>query len=188
MRISLRRRALRGGAAKPCQSHGKGDSPQHADRIHESKPRIPIFRFAQAGPMFSFGCWFVSPAALGLREAGQVFRRIDVRHHALVVDLQARDEIGPAAQHLIRYNKFKDAPDFYINSFYNAEKNEVAAFEELIGCHGGMGGYQTRPFVLYPSEWKLEGDHLVGAPAVYQQFKLWLAQLQGLTGTENMVS
>jgi hypothetical protein len=93
-----------------------------------------------------------------------------------------------AAQHLIRYNKFKDAPDFYINSFYNAEKNEVAAFEELIGCHGGMGGYQTRPFVLYPSEWKLEGDHLVGAPAVYQQFKLWLAQLQGLTGAENMVS
>jgi hypothetical protein len=87
---------------------------------------------------------------------------------------------GPnAAMHLLRYNAFKDAPDIYVNSFYNAETNEVAAFEELIGCHGGMGGYQTRPFVLYPSEWQLEDKHLIGAPAVYHQFKRWLGQLQG---------
>ena len=90
---------------------------------------------------------------------------------------------GPnAAQHLIRNNAFKDAPDLYINSFYNAETNEVAAFEELIGCHGGMGGYQTRPFVFYPSEWDLESEHLIGAPAVYHQFKRWLADLHGANG------
>ena len=69
-----------------------------------------------------------------------------------------------------RYNSFVDAPDLYINSFYDAETNEVAAFEELIGCHGGMGGYQTRPFVLYPSEWELDNEQLIGAPAVYHQF------------------
>jgi hypothetical protein len=57
-----------------------------------------------------------------------------------------------AAEHLRRYDAFPDAPDLYINSFYRAETNEVAAFEELIGCHGGMGGYQTRPFLLYPAE------------------------------------
>jgi hypothetical protein len=89
-------------------------------------------------------------------------------------------DFGPnAAGHLRRYNEFENAPDLYINSFYNAETNEVAAFEELIGCHGGMGGYQTRPFVLYPAELKLDYDPLVGAAAVYQQFKSWLAQLQG---------
>jgi hypothetical protein len=51
---------------------------------------------------------------------------------------------GPrAAEHLIREDTFPNCPDILINSFYNAETNEVAAFEELIGCHGGVGGYQT---------------------------------------------
>ncbi|MCA9875199.1 MAG: phage holin family protein [Anaerolineales bacterium] len=76
--------------------------------------------------------------------------------------------------HLLRYNEFPDAPDIYVNSFYNAETNEVAAFEELIGCHGGMGGYQTRPFILYPAQLTITEPELVGATAVYRQFKTWL--------------
>lgn len=87
---------------------------------------------------------------------------------------------GPnAAAHLLRYNAFPDAPDIYVNSFYDVERNEVAAFEELIGCHGGMGGYQTRPFILFPAAWALDDEHLIGAAAVYRQFKHWLARLQG---------
>lgn len=86
---------------------------------------------------------------------------------------------GPnAARHLKRYNAFRDAPDLYINSFYNAETNEVAAFEELIGCHGGMGGYQTRPFILHPQALPITEPEMLGAAAVYRQFKQWLAQTQ----------
>jgi uncharacterized membrane protein YvlD (DUF360 family) len=82
---------------------------------------------------------------------------------------------GPrAADHLRRYDSFLDAPDVYVNSFYHADTNEVAAFEELIGCHGGMGGYQTRPFLLYPAEWALDETPLVGAAAVHRQLKQWL--------------
>ncbi|MFO7681391.1 MAG: phage holin family protein, partial [Chloroflexota bacterium] len=84
-----------------------------------------------------------------------------------------------AVNHLLRYDGFPDAPDLYINSFYDAEKNEVAAFEELIGCHGGMGGYQTQPFLLYPSDLQLAEPELIGAPAVYRQLKEWLRQTQG---------
>ena len=29
----------------------------------------------------------------------------------------------------------------------------VAAFEELIGSHGGLGGWQTRASLLYPADW-----------------------------------
>ena len=86
---------------------------------------------------------------------------------------------GPnAAQHLQRYDKFPDAPDIYVNSPYDAEKNEVYAYEELIGCHGGMGGYQTEPFVLYPSEFELDDDQMIGATAVYHQFKAWQKKYQ----------
>jgi hypothetical protein len=77
---------------------------------------------------------------------------------------------------LRRYDDFPDAPDIYVNSFYNAATNEVAAFEELIGCHGGLGGDQTRPFLLFPAE-------LVGAAAVYRQLKRWLGQSPGAAQT-----
>jgi len=86
---------------------------------------------------------------------------------------------GPNARHhLLRADAFPDAPDIYINSFYNAENNEVAAFEELIGCHGGLGGYQTRPFLLYPAELEITEPDLVGATAVYRQLKSWLYEVQ----------
>jgi hypothetical protein len=82
---------------------------------------------------------------------------------------------GPnAARHLMRYNDFPDAPDAYINSFYDPAANEVAAFEELIGCHGGLGGYQSRPFLLAPSDLPLPPDELIGAENVSKVLKSWL--------------
>jgi hypothetical protein len=88
---------------------------------------------------------------------------------------------GPrAAQHLIREDSFPHCPDLLVNSFYNADTNEVAAFEELIGCHGGMGGYQTQPFVLHPVELKANGQEpLVGAAAVHHLMKEWVTNPQG---------
>jgi hypothetical protein len=83
---------------------------------------------------------------------------------------------GPrAVEHLIREDSFPNCPDILVNSFYSAESNQVAAFEELIGCHGGMGGYQTQPFLLYPSELPLNGQPLVGAAAVHHLMKGWVA-------------
>ena len=82
------------------------------------------------------------------------------------------------AAHLRRTNGFPDAPDILVNSFYDPEKKEGAAFEELIGFHGGVGGYQTRPFILYPSTWQLEEEKIVGAQQVYKVLKEKLVDLQ----------
>jgi hypothetical protein len=87
---------------------------------------------------------------------------------------------GPnAAQHLRRSDGFPDAPDILVNSFCNHETNEVAAFEELIGCHGGLGGYQTQPFVLFPAELPVGEDPLVGAAAVHRVLKEWASHTNG---------
>jgi hypothetical protein len=92
---------------------------------------------------------------------------------------------GPnAAEHLRRTDGFPDAPDVLVNSFYKAETNEVAAFEELIGSHGGLGGYQTQPFVLFPAEWEIKEGDLVGAASVYRQFKEWLGKIEGKASGE----
>jgi hypothetical protein len=76
-----------------------------------------------------------------------------------------------------RLDAFSNVGDLLINSTFDPELEEVAAFEELVGSHGGMGGPQTRPFLLHPAELVLDGDPLVGAPAVHQQLQRWAAQL-----------
>ena len=75
-----------------------------------------------------------------------------------------------AAKHLKRQNSFENMPDILVNSFYDEKNEEVCAFEELIGSHGGLGGNQTKPFILYPSKWGDAGD-LVGSESIYKFLK-----------------
>lgn len=88
----------------------------------------------------------------------------------------ARADFARAAQ-------FEDAPDIYVNSLYDADLDEVAAFEELVGNHGGVGGWQTRPLLVYPSEWEIneslldDRGRLRGAETVHRQLIGWLEAL-----------
>ena len=85
---------------------------------------------------------------------------------------------GPnAARHVRRTDSFPHCPDIVINSTYWADLDEVAAFEELVGSHGGMGGAQSYPFVLHPDDLELPEEELIGAEAVHRQFRRWLVQL-----------
>jgi len=86
---------------------------------------------------------------------------------------------GPnAARHLARTGSFSNCPDLLINSFYDAESDEGAAFEELIGFHGGLGGAQSRPFILAPTVFEDPDEPIVGAAAVHELFSRWLASVQ----------
>ena len=64
-------------------------------------------------------------------------------------------------------------PDLVAISLLDPDTDEVAAFEELIGSHGGLGGPQTEPFILHPSDWPID-EPIVGAEAVYRQIRRWL--------------
>ena len=82
-----------------------------------------------------------------------------------------------AAMHLKRHNTFEHMPDILVNSSYNPETDEICSFEELIGSHGGLGGSQTRPFILYPSLWQDPGE-LVGAKSIYDFLKKEMEELK----------
>lgn len=71
---------------------------------------------------------------------------------------------------LKRTDEFAHVPDILVNSAYDIDSEEVYAFEELIGSHGGAGGNQQYPFILYPSEWSLE-EEIFGSENVYKFFK-----------------
>ena len=85
---------------------------------------------------------------------------------------------GPnAADHLRRTHSFVNAPDILLNSFYDPHADEGAAFEELIGFHGGMGGNQAHPFVLFPAGFELPDEPMVGAATIHHLFKGWMAAI-----------
>jgi uncharacterized membrane protein YvlD (DUF360 family) len=81
---------------------------------------------------------------------------------------------------LKREDAMTHAPDLLLLSQYDPELGEVAAFEELIGSHGGLGGPQTEPFILHPVEWTLDEEVPLGAPAIYRNIRRWLESI-GIT-------
>jgi hypothetical protein len=81
---------------------------------------------------------------------------------------------GPLTrQNLARESSFPNAPDILVMSTYWADTDEVAAFEELVASHGGAGGEQSRPFILYPAEFPEGSEPIMGAEAVFRVFKRW---------------
>ncbi len=47
----------------------------------------------------------------------------------------------------------------------------VAAYEELIGSHGGLGGQQTDPFLMYAASVKVKEDEIINANQVFPVLK-----------------
>ncbi|HET7555827.1 MAG TPA: phage holin family protein [Gaiellaceae bacterium] len=97
--------------------------------------------------------------------------------------VEGDDPLAPfsptAAQHLARADGFTHAADITVGSFYEPLLEEGCAFEELISFHGGLGGPQTRPFLLHPAHLPLPEEPLVGAPAVNAVLVGWRELLQG---------
>jgi uncharacterized membrane protein YvlD (DUF360 family) len=83
-----------------------------------------------------------------------------------------------AAHHLLRTDGFEHAPDLLVNSFFDSTLEEGCAFEELISFHGGLGGPQTRPFILHPARLAVADEPIVGAAAVHAILTGWRASLQ----------
>ncbi len=86
---------------------------------------------------------------------------------------------GPlAAQLLRRTNGFTTCPDILAISTYWPETGENAAFEELIGNHGGLGGMQRHPFVLHPEELSLGDELIVGCADLNAALRGWIEAAQ----------
>jgi uncharacterized membrane protein YvlD (DUF360 family) len=83
-----------------------------------------------------------------------------------------------AGQHLRRTDGFAHVADIMVGSFYDPELDEGCAFEELICFHGGLGGPQTRPFILYPPTLTLPPGPIIGAAAVHSVLRGWRLSLQ----------
>jgi hypothetical protein len=100
--------------------------------------------------------------------------------------IEGEDPLGAfganAATHLLELDTYPAVGDLVINSLYDPEWDEVAAFEELVGSHGGLGGNQTQAFIMFPAQFDPDRQlkELVGAPAVHRLLADWLARAKAL--------
>ena len=89
---------------------------------------------------------------------------------------------GPeAAGEVRRHSGLPHVGDIVLNSRIDPTTREVAAFEELVGCHGGLGGWQSEAVLVYPHRWS-PPPPLVGADAVHRQLIRWLEELGQRSG------
>jgi uncharacterized membrane protein YvlD (DUF360 family) len=84
-----------------------------------------------------------------------------------------------APQHLLRTDSFPHVADIMVGSFYDPGLDEGCAFEELISFHGGIGGLQTRPFLLHPDALPVPDEPIVGAAHVHDVLVAWRRMLEG---------
>ncbi len=85
--------------------------------------------------------------------------------------VEGRDPLAPfgryAPEFVRRVAHRPEAPDIYVNSLVDPGTEEVAAFEGLVGCHGGLGGWQDRASVVVPVDLPFPTDRIVGADALH---------------------
>jgi len=91
--------------------------------------------------------------------------------------VEGEDPLAPfpatAAAHLLRTDGFAHTADIMVGSFYDPVLEEGCAFEELISFHGGLGGPQTRPFILHPAGFPAPAGPVIGAAAVHDVLEGW---------------
>jgi hypothetical protein len=84
---------------------------------------------------------------------------------------------GPlAASSMLRQAEMPHNGDIVVVSRLDEYTHEVAAFEELVGCHGGIGGWQTEAVLVHPRRWVVDQPP-VGSDAVHELLIGWLDQL-----------
>lgn len=85
---------------------------------------------------------------------------------------------GPhAARDLDAHQRMAHVGDLVVVSRIDRGSDEVAAFEELVGSHGGIGGWQTEAVLVHPAAWRRDPDGIVGPAAVHRQLVAWLDEL-----------
>jgi hypothetical protein len=104
--------------------------------------------------------------------------------------VEGEDPLAPfsphAPQHLLRTDGFEHVADIMVGSFYDADLDEGCAFEELISFHGGIGGFQTRAFILHPTHLQVPPGPILGAAKVHAILAGWRRELRGGNGEVDM--
>ncbi|MGH2407379.1 MAG: alkaline phosphatase family protein [Candidatus Limnocylindrales bacterium] len=139
------------------------------EEIAERHPRLLVGLVAHEGIGFVLA-HSEANGAVALGASG-----VNYLAHGRVEGPDPLERFGPeAAEDLRRLDAMANVGDLVLNSRLDQGTDEVAAFEELVGSHGGLGGWQTKAFLLHPTDWPVSAAAIVGAPAVHAELETWM--------------
>jgi hypothetical protein len=103
------------------------------------------------------------------------------RHHLAGGRVEGEDPLRPygpaAAADLLAHQGMTHVGDLVVVSRVDSGTDEVAAFEELVGSHGGIGGWQTEAILVHPAHWPVLTGEPPGPVGVHRQLVAWLDEL-----------
>lgn len=141
------------------------------EEIEERWPRLLPGLLAHPGVGFLSVLSERGPLALGQHG----------RRHLTTGEVEGVDPLaafGPhAASVLETATLMPEAPEIYVNSSYDPVTMDVAAFEPLVGCHGGLGGWQDRGFVMAPTHLFSPDGPITGGDELHQHLVAMLVAL-----------
>ena len=88
-------------------------------------------------------------------------------------EVTGQDPLQPYGDHAIRVLRravlMPESPDLYLNSCVESVTLDVAAFEPLVGAHGGLGGWQDSAVLLTPQalDHVMPAEHIEGADRLH---------------------
>jgi hypothetical protein len=91
-------------------------------------------------------------------------------------DVQGQDPLAflpepeYAAAQLRRLASFPHSGDLILLGAWNPEEGIVVSFEDQVASHGGLGGPQDYPFVMYQSEIEMDVENITNAVDLYSHF------------------
>jgi len=104
-------------------------------------------------------------------------RRLDMTGDDAVTGEDPLARYGPHAADLVRRTDgFAHCPDIIVNSRYNEVTDDASPFEMHVGSHGGLGGGQSRGFLMYPASLPAPGE-IIGAERLHRVVRDWLTHL-----------
>ncbi len=84
---------------------------------------------------------------------------------------------GPrAAVHLRALSSYPGCGDLVVNGRLDPADGSVVSFEDQVGAHGGLGGEQTEPFLMFPAHWPIP-EELHSPVDIHHAFRLWRERL-----------
>jgi uncharacterized membrane protein YvlD (DUF360 family) len=149
----------------------------------ESKVRLSLEGIAKLHPNLLPG--LVRHEGIGFvmvrsEEHGALAISRDGVHELATGRIEGTDPLEHFGEHtpanLRELDTYEHIGDIFIISMYDPSTEEIAPFEHQVGAHGGLGGMQTKAFVMYPTAFATEDKtvDLVGAPEVNRKIHEWM--------------
>jgi uncharacterized membrane protein YvlD (DUF360 family) len=145
---------------------GRRATPRTLEQVEQAHPLLVAQLVGHAGIGFVAGrSELRGPLVIG----SEGFRQLESGVVVGVDPLEFFGDPRQVAAQVLRLITFPNTGDLVVHGRYR--DGRVITFEEHVGSHGGVGGAQTQPFLIYPAKMSIDATTISNATDLYPLFQ-----------------